>query len=100
MNVGIKIRNIRKTKGLTQEQLAEKCDLSSVYIGYIENAQRQVGLAALFSIAKALGVGLDYILGNSITSDDALLAGCTEIQKQIICAIVNSVKEVLMDNNI
>ena len=35
-DVGRKLQKIRKRQGLTQEQLAEKTDLSATYIGMIE----------------------------------------------------------------
>ena len=100
--IGYRIRKVRCQKGLTQEQLAELCDLSSVYIGYVENAKRQVGLTSLTSIANALNTGLDYLIcGENICENmNSVLQGCTETQKQIIFLIAESVKNILNEKNI
>jgi transcriptional regulator with XRE-family HTH domain len=37
MNIGQKIRQIRKSKDLSQEYLAEKMDITAAYISKIEN---------------------------------------------------------------
>lgn len=100
-NIGIRIRKIRNAKGMTQEELAEKCNLSAVYIGYIENAKRQIGLAALVKIAYVLDIGLDYLIGNqNFTLNDMMLTECSEFQRQVIFSIVKSVKEILSESDL
>ena len=99
--IGANVKKIRNEKGLTQDELAEKCNLSSVYIGYIENGKRQVGLATLANIANVLDIGLDYLVGNQkFILSNKLIEDCNEYQKQIIYAIVKSVKEVLLENEL
>ena len=39
--IGKRIRETRKQRGLSAEELAEIADLSTVYISYIENAKRK-----------------------------------------------------------
>ncbi len=56
MNIGELIRNIRLNKGLTQEVLAEKAELSRNTIVNFENKKRVPRVDDLESIAKALGV--------------------------------------------
>jgi transcriptional regulator with XRE-family HTH domain len=36
--IGIQIKNIRKSKGMTQEEFAEKAGISSKYLSSIERA--------------------------------------------------------------
>jgi len=50
----IHIRARRKKASLSQEQLAEKADLTRNYIGDIERAEKKVTLETLAKIAKAL----------------------------------------------
>ena len=54
--VGLKIAYYRKLQGLTQEQLAEKLDVATAYIGQIEAAgmYKPISLTTLFRIAEAL----------------------------------------------
>lgn len=51
---GEKVRNIRKNKGLSQEDLAEKSDLHNTYIGGIERGERNLSLKSIEKIARAL----------------------------------------------
>ena len=60
--VGTRIRDIRKSKGLSQEALAEKAGFNSSYIGFIELAERNISLKNLEKIAKALNVGVYQLL--------------------------------------
>ncbi len=55
-NLGQKVQQLRKQKGLTQEQLADKIRVSSTYIGFIEQGQRNPSLNTLDKIARVLGV--------------------------------------------
>jgi transcriptional regulator with XRE-family HTH domain len=57
--VGQNIRNYRKQAFLSQEQLAERADLSYKYVGEVERAQENISLDALFRIAKALKVTVE-----------------------------------------
>lgn len=52
---GDTVRNERKSRGLTQQELAFKSDLSLTYIGEIERGQRMVSLDTILRVAKALG---------------------------------------------
>lgn len=49
-----KIRSRRKEINLSQEELAERCDLHRTYIGSVERGERNVTLSTLEVIAKAL----------------------------------------------
>lgn len=54
----------RKHKGYTQEQLAEKLDISRQHLGAVEapNIVRSVSLDLLFNIADALEVDVRELL--------------------------------------
>lgn len=56
VQIGRKVRYLRKARGLTQEALAEQADLHAVYIGEIERGEANVSVGVLERIAKALGV--------------------------------------------
>lgn len=55
---GDKVREIRKEKGLSQEQLAYKADLHRTYIGMIERAEKNITLTSIEKIANALDVDI------------------------------------------
>lgn len=54
--VGLKIKEIRKSKGWTQEQLAEIASIHYSYIGGIERGERNISLETLQKIIDALEV--------------------------------------------
>ena len=54
--LGVMIQEARLEKGLTQEQLAEKCGTSKSYISKIENNIKEVRISTLQKIVK-LGFG-------------------------------------------
>ena len=55
---GKRIAEVRKSKGMTQNQLAERVNMSVVTIAYIETGKRWVRLATLNKIARALKVSV------------------------------------------
>ena len=60
--VGETIRSERKKAGLSQEQLAEKADLSRNYIGEIERAEKKITLETLWKVARALRIPICDLL--------------------------------------
>ena len=71
--VGERVRRKRNELGMTQEQLAEKCAISTSYIGHIERGSGTMSLNTLLLISNALGVSTDYILFDSFSDDDQML---------------------------
>lgn len=62
MNLSERIRNIRKSKGLTQEQVAERMDISGSAFGQIERNAERATFATLTKIAAALEVSMDFLV--------------------------------------
>ena len=56
-----KIRQMRREKGLLQEQLAKKCGVSRQTINAIENNKYDPTLALAFKLAKELGANVDEL---------------------------------------
>ncbi|MEK3721968.1 helix-turn-helix domain-containing protein [Paenibacillus sp. FSL H8-0034] len=55
-HVGIQIRNFRKNRGLTQEQLGELVHLPQSYIGGIERGEKNISLETLERIIETLRI--------------------------------------------
>jgi transcriptional regulator with XRE-family HTH domain len=93
---GKRIRGLRRSKDLTQEQLAELAGISLQNMGEIERGKGNPTLVTLEKLSAALGEDLSSIfdLGNSaLTKDQAnqelmsLLSGATKEQAQAILVV-------------
>lgn len=64
------IRSYRRSKNLSQEDLAEKCGLHRTYIGSVERSERNVTLSTLEMLASALGVSVPELLSRERAEND------------------------------
>ena len=58
MELGKKIKQMRTVLGLTQEELANRCELTKSYISQLENDKTSPSLATLTQILEVLGTNL------------------------------------------
>jgi transcriptional regulator with XRE-family HTH domain len=56
------VRSLRRTAGLSQEELAHEAGVDRTYISQVERRQRNVTIVVLAKIAKALNVTPDKLL--------------------------------------
>ncbi len=61
LKIGLNILHYRKEQGLTQEQLAEKCNISRTYMQKIETASSSCSLDTLIDISRSLNIPLKKI---------------------------------------
>lgn len=59
-----RVKELRKSRGYTQEQLAEKSNLNRGYIGHIEQRKKCTNIFTAKKIAEALGITLSELLKN------------------------------------
>lgn len=62
--IGKNIRKFREIKKLRQEDLAEKTDLTTNYIGMIERLEKIPSLETFINILNSLGVSADMVLSD------------------------------------
>lgn len=70
MNLGENIKKYRKEKGMTQEELAQKCGLSKNGLWNYENNKRQPNIKTLNKIIDALGIKITDLIDNTISLDE------------------------------
>jgi transcriptional regulator with XRE-family HTH domain len=63
--LGAALREARHAKSLSQERLADLCDLDRTYVGGIERGERNPGYANLLRLAAALDVPLSAIVARA-----------------------------------
>ena len=59
---GLKLIEIRKTRGWSQERLALESGLARSYLGGVERGQRNIALLNIFKLAEALEVEPSVLL--------------------------------------
>ena len=72
--IGTRIKICRKQRNMTQEDLAEKIDVTPHYIYEIERVSKTMSLSILGKISAVLNISTDYILFGSNNTD----SGCRD----------------------
>ena len=62
--LGLRIRYYRKEKHITQEKLAEICNLHPTYIGQLERGEKKATVESIYRIAKGLNIPISKLLEN------------------------------------
>ena len=99
--VGKRIKEVRKQKGMSQDELAERANLSSQYISQIETGRKKGSLPTYNKLAKALGVSIDELTGSisegsRVLSDvDLILQDCSKEERELLVEVLRVVKRVV-----
>ena len=56
------LRELRESNKISQEKLAEYCDLDRTYISLLERGLRQPTITTIFKLAKALNVSPSQLI--------------------------------------
>jgi len=68
--IGKRIQTRRKQQGYTQEQLADKMNVSIQMISNLERGNKAIRIDNLINVSQILAVSTDYILTGRETVDD------------------------------
>lgn len=68
LTMGDRIKEARKMRGLTQEQLAERLDVSVEFVGQIERGLKLPSMQVFTKLIEALNVSADYLLRDSVST--------------------------------
>lgn len=101
--IGNRIREIRKSRKLTQAQLAEMSGIEPSNISHIERAATKLSLPTLINISNALGVTLDEIVYDNLKKSahvsssliNELLEDCTAEELKAIAEVIKTTKNIL-----
>ena len=99
-SIGKRIREARRSRGMTQVQLAEAAGISASHMGDIETGRSSFSVEVLQKICRALHVSADSILLTAIpetigthTADlEKLLADCSEEEIAFILESAETLK--------
>lgn len=65
LNIGDRITQLRKQQKVSQEQLAKQTGVSRTMMGNYERNDNTPSVEVLLKLAKAFGVSVDYLIGES-----------------------------------
>ena len=96
--LGQKIREARLTKHYTQDVLAEKAEIGTMYLGEIELGIKIPNMKVFIKIIEALAISVDYVLRNELSTGkeyvyDELtkkLENLTPKQRKTACDILDA----------
>lgn len=71
--VGARIRQIRKAKGWSQDELAKKCGISMNFMGHIERGTRKMSLDTFARICVGLEANADALLWGTVQDSEAIV---------------------------
>ena len=99
-----RIKEARQRKKLTQEQLAEKAEISTYYLGEVERGAKVPSLKVFVALADALVISTDSLLRDSVSCGSiyvnneisGLLDSLTPKQRagavEVLKAYINAIK--------
>ena len=73
MDIGHKIKELRTQKHLTQEELADRCELTKGFISQLERDHTSPSIATLMDILQCLGTDLPSFFNNNDTDDEQIV---------------------------
>ncbi len=62
MDIGEKIKEIRKRKGLTQKEFCERINCKQTKLSYIERGTNEPGINVIIEICKKFDISADWLL--------------------------------------
>lgn len=103
--LGANIRARRKALGITQEALAEACNITPVFISQIENAMRKPSLETVWAISLALGSSMDSLIRGADSQYPAeelaaILKGHTQMEVEFALSILRQILSCLQENRL
>ena len=94
IEVGERIRELRRKRNLTQEELAEQLNISPVSMCRIEKGSKGASIDLLVEITNYFKTSMDYLIfGKELSELESLLAGLPEEKKRRVINILFSVIE-------
>lgn len=96
VQIGARVCLLRRSQGLTQEQLSEMLDCSVQFLSMVERGQRGMSLRMLCTCANAFRVSADELLGMERSEKPGntglhLLDGCSGFERKMVLDVVEAV---------
>ncbi len=105
--IGKRVKQLRKERNMSQEQLAEQVGVSVPHMSNIETGKTKFSLPVLVGLANVLGVMPDVLLFDQVNPEGKVrgmvlkeiasqLTDCTEVQMLMLEEVFCSAKKILV----
>lgn len=100
------IKNLREAKGLTQEQLAEKADISVSHLSKIETHARNMGMKTYIKLLEAMDISIkEYFTYIGIGEKEMMIKkkiwhiiqDCNERESALLLCTIEGIKKGLKE---
>lgn len=101
MKIGEKIKRLRMQHNLTQEELADRCELSKGFISQVERELTSPSIATLVDILESLGTNLQDFFNHEVpekivfTKNDVAVKSDSELNSEIHWLVPNAQKNAM-----
>ncbi len=100
--IGQRIREVRKERNITQAKLADKLDISVVFLSRMERGVSEISLKRLMQICSILDVPVERILSGTQKENsvylfkefDELLENCSSEKRKLIYDIAKAISRI------
>ena len=95
--LAMRIKEVRKRKGITQEKLGQLTGLTANFLARIESHNSKCSLSTLVKICVVLETSTDYLLQDSLKLPDNQIFNITalnETEKKFVANTIRGIKEI------
>ena len=93
MDIGLKLKELRVLKGLTQEELADRAELSKGFISQLERNLTSPSIATLMDILQCLGTSPGEFFND--TPEEQVVFGKTDYFEKYDAELKNEIKWII-----
>ena len=93
MDIGLKLKELRILKGLTQEELADRAELSKGFISQLERNLTSPSIATLMDILQCLGTTIGEFFNE--TPEEQIVFGKADYFEKVDSELKNEVKWII-----
>lgn len=93
MDIGAKVKELRTLKGLTQEELADRAELSKGFISQLERDLTSPSIATLMDILQCLGTTLGEFFNE--TAEEQIVFGKQDYFEKYDAELKNEIKWII-----
>ena len=93
MDIGSRLKELRILKGLTQEELADRAELSKGFISQVERNLTSPSIATLMDILQCLGTSVSEFF--SETAEDQVVFGQQDYFKKLDGELLNEIQWII-----